>query len=286
MAIRGFYINLDQSVDRRIQIEQQLTKLASVGAYERYPAVDGRRSSARPDVKRYRGAIGCYLSHHNLINRHDGGDWVHIIEDDALISQYCGSVISSISDVDAYSKFDIVFTNALLLADPAAFCNIKDLFDRCVSVDISGTVRSVSSFNAISLKSIPFRQTTSYLVNPKSAHKIASLLSKAFSDEQFQPIDVVYSNLSQSGEIDAACCVPFFTVPKLDSDSTISSGINLELATLLSIEHALFADRNMQDLRNYLRLLRRSEKASVTGEMIGDALQILLSQVWSGPAIP
>src|ERR1700761_1448299 len=99
MAVRGFYINLDRSPDRRAQIEAELEKLAGIGAYERFAAVDGHASPLRPEFG-FRGMLGCFLSHLGVLeaNRDQGGDdWLHVIEDDALVSRLAAPVIETLA---------------------------------------------------------------------------------------------------------------------------------------------------------------------------------------------
>lgn len=96
------YINLDRSVDRRIEIEKELKKIKGIPV-TRWKAVDGNQLSkdyinkickypngVYTNEKRKNGEIGCYLSHKTLLEHllklNVNPEVGHLIlEDDAII---------------------------------------------------------------------------------------------------------------------------------------------------------------------------------------------------------
>ena len=71
-----FYINLDDRVDRRVHVEQQLDKMG--WKYSRFPA-----------IKKADGRLGCSMSHLKIITMAQRMElpYVCVVEDDILFSK-------------------------------------------------------------------------------------------------------------------------------------------------------------------------------------------------------
>ena len=82
----GLYINLDRSTERRDAMEKQLDRLGLSSFYARFPAIDGASlNSPRSAIKQ--GENGCFQSHYRaLLSARPRGKFVHMLEDDALLS--------------------------------------------------------------------------------------------------------------------------------------------------------------------------------------------------------
>lgn len=273
--IAGRYINLDRSEERRRQVESELAKLQSLGTYERFAAVDGAQSSIRPDV-RHRAMVGCYLSHLEVIRRHIGADaWLHVVEDDVLVSRHAQAAIRAICAHAQFAKYDIIFTNVRLCDNAEVIAGCRKLFDRSVSTTPEGQVLSIDLLTAVPLDLIDFLQATSYLVNPRSAGRVADLLVKHLSDEPLLAIDSLYSRLSRDGDLAVACTIPFFTMPRIDIESTINDRAPWAIGHRIK-GAALYADRDVGELRARLKSLSESGSVSVTDELIADAYRYLI----------
>lgn len=273
----GRYINLDRSTDRRAEIEGELARFGLSERYARFGGIDGRSSPEFPDI-RDRGALGCTLSHLALIRSHAvAGNWLHILEDDALLSRFVSVALDAVTSDPSYERYDLVFTSAALLASAPQMAMIRQIFDRNVSTSASGAVESVKYISAVELSDIDFRQTTSYLVSPAAIRKVERLLAEHLTADTFAPIDLLYSRLAQRGELSAACIVPFVTVPRLGTESTITSGNDVWESPLRIMDRALYVDRDVAALDRMLSEMEASADAGVTAELICRAQRLLIS---------
>src|SRR5436309_5674 len=107
---RGFYINLDRSVERRAALEAQLASLKILDRYARFPAISSADvTSKSPLLKPEQTA--CFWSHYRALLQAKGSPaCVHILEDDAVLSRYLPQVIETEDQNGSLAKFDLVFT--------------------------------------------------------------------------------------------------------------------------------------------------------------------------------
>ena len=164
MPVRGFYINLDRSEDRRQQAEIELQKLGGLGQYQRFPAIDGTAVTEWGGVPN-RGELGCFLSHLEVIRRNVGFDgWLHIIEDDVILSRYAAPAIAALTSNPDLDRFDVIFTNVMFEANPWFISALREQFDANVVTAPSGDVTSVNTVRVLPFGANGFFTTTSYLV--------------------------------------------------------------------------------------------------------------------------
>src|SRR5262245_66013074 len=89
----GLYINLDRSTERRAAMERQLDRYGLAPFYARFPAIDGAALNA-PRSTINTGETGCFHSHYRaLLSARPRGTFVHIVEDDAVLSESVRPVI-------------------------------------------------------------------------------------------------------------------------------------------------------------------------------------------------
>jgi GR25 family glycosyltransferase involved in LPS biosynthesis len=277
MPLKGFYINLDRSTDRRQQVEAELEKVSALGNYHRFPAIDGHDSSVRPDLKN-RAEVGCFASHLEVIrNSNAPGQWLHILEDDVVISTLADVAISALINGQMFDQYDIIFTNIMPSMSAILGKQFSNTFDSCVTTTASGEVTSLNSISAISLSGADFGLTTSYLINPRAVQRVISLLGIWLNTNPFVPIDIVYSQLARAGQLSIACSVPFFTIPRSGDTSTIRAGVEPWKMAHLVLETALFADRNIAQLRSQLREVPQAPTGSVTRDLIAEAYRCVLN---------
>jgi GR25 family glycosyltransferase involved in LPS biosynthesis len=276
--MRGVYINLDRTPDRRREIETELVKLRSLADYRRFSAIDGRETQFRPEIV-MRGALGCYMSHLQVLREYAGSDdWLHVIEDDALVSRYAETAIRYVVTDPAYERFDLVFTNARIIAYPGHMVTLADMFDRSVETDAAGNVTSLKIINAISLSDYQFFYTTSYLVNPRSITKVADAIEPSIMHKPLKQVDGVYSDLSRSGVLSIGCLLPFVTIPRPDVSTTIQVSSLPWEAPLDVMDGALYVDRDVASLRERLRRLAvPPPHRSATHDIIGDTYRAILT---------
>lgn len=274
--LRGVYINLDHAAVRRQEIETELLKLPA-GQYERFPAVDGRELPTRPDAPNP-AELGCYQSHLDVIRAHVGYDgWLHVLEDDALVSRCAAEAISLVTTDAGFARYDVIFTNVMFNVPPSMFPVLRGMFDRTVETNPDGDVAQVKTIEAVALVNADFLLATSYLVNPRAAERVADLLETHLETEPFAPVDLVFSRLSRSGALSMACVLPFLTLPRIGAPSTILSSPDPLSIPLRIAEAAFYADRDMAQLRAWLREMRETAPASATSELLADAYRQMLN---------
>jgi len=66
MLYRGFYINLDQNLERRNYVEKQLAACNLESRYTRFPACVGNALNLKAP-RLTAGQIGCFSSHYLLL---------------------------------------------------------------------------------------------------------------------------------------------------------------------------------------------------------------------------
>lgn len=273
----GRYLNLDRSPERRQAVERQLRGLGLVERYSRFAAIDGEQIADRPDVAN-RAEVGCYRSHLDAIRLGAPPDtWLHIAEDDVVLSRYLPQVFDRLMVDDAFQGFDIVFTNVMVMFGVMPMAEWRMLFDRAVTMTPDGAVTGIKSFSAVALDNIPFYLATSYVLHPRAIGKVAVLLAAELARQPFEPVDIVLGRLANTGALKAACTLPFFSAPQLMGPSTIREGMERLRAPHMFMEWAFFADRDPARLRAELGALAAEKAQSPTADLIADAYRHLLN---------
>ena len=80
-----YYINLDRSTDRKLYMEHNLSKTGI--PYTRFPGIEGKnriKTYWRKNVKIRPGALGCKLSHLEILKKVKKDGWTIVFEDDVL----------------------------------------------------------------------------------------------------------------------------------------------------------------------------------------------------------
>lgn len=271
MAVKGFYINLDRDTERRANAEAQLARVGWSDRFERFAAVLGADAPQRPDVGN-RAEVGCFLSHLEILRRSAGSqDWVHVIEDDVVISRYAEALLNTLFALPGIDACDILFTNVLVPQESWAMRRFMELFEACTVTDEEGAVAAVTSVVAEPLQRYDFLLTTSYLVNPRAVERVTRLLDRRLEQPDFKPIDFTYQRLARAGELQMMCVLPFATAPRLAGDTTIRDGVSPWRVAHLISEMALFADRDVRQLKQVLKTLEATATGGVTRDLIAEA---------------
>src|SRR5262249_13159641 len=121
---RGLYINLQRSIDRKTHIESELARFNLLSHYERLNAIDGSFSFPRTP-----GWVGCFRSHINALEiaAASRDSFVHILEDDAILSSRLEGFLSSSTLARALKRFDIVLLDNWVDPDFVAVSRYREL---------------------------------------------------------------------------------------------------------------------------------------------------------------
>ena len=248
MDIKGYYINLDRSTERRRTIESQLDRLGLGGTYGRFPAIDGNPLGAR-GAHLKAGEIGCLVSHHALLKRVASLEqWTHVVEDDVVLSTVTFPTLTDVARRGMTEKYDLLFTDTVIPIDLKYMRHYKQIFDSNVVRNAAGRMERIRNFALVDLKGSSFAGTTSYLVNSASAAKLAGLLDREIAAGPTQPIDLFIRQKVGEGLLRAGVLVPFVTSVNLGDvlDPTIPQRNHDYLAVLSAfiIRHSFFVDCN------------------------------------------
>lgn len=272
MGWSGAYINLDRSPQRRLDIEQEIARLGLADRYRRFAAIDGATLAEPPATA---GVRGCYESHLAILRGHAGSsEWLHIVEDDAVFSRFAGAGIDAVAADSAWSRFDIVFTNVRLMVPPATTSYACNLFDKATRLEPDGRVADLKTVFSLQLGSYDFLLTTSYLVNGASCGRIVDHLVDAMAKSP-APIDHLYCRLAKAGALTMAVTIPYLTLPRMQSVSTIRQA-NAEERLFHLMDAPLFADRDVGELESVIAELNALSRASPTTDLAAAAYRAFL----------
>lgn len=162
------YINLDKRVDRKKHTEKELAKFNLKA--ERFSAIEtDERSHGKFNfsAKYNKGAVGCFLSHYNIIKNHQSDKIIGIMEDDLL---FCADFLDRMDYIEKNfdKEWDIFYLSAYFhnkRHNNKWWNNGHD-----VDWELTDTKYIVKSYGSSSGQF--------YLINPKSKEKIISMIEK------------------------------------------------------------------------------------------------------------
>jgi len=221
----GLYINLDRSPDRRAAFEKQLSELDLHSHYQRFPAVDGlqidtSRSPLRP------GEVGLFLSHCRAVEQARGkGMCVHVLEDDALLSEHVVPVLNDVVSTDMFERYDVVFTEMMIHCHVGFLRNVQNEFDKMVP--FPNPLR-LQHLRLIDLSQVFYAGSQSYIVGSRSIDRLVSLYREELAKGPTLPVDIFLQQQAVAGKLRAACLFPFITSFRLEEigKSTIGHDTN------------------------------------------------------------
>jgi hypothetical protein len=112
-----YYINLDRSPDRKVYMEDILSK-ADI-PYKRFAAVEGKtKTSICEQLKVTPGALGCKLSHLEILKKVKKDGWTIVFEDDILFdnpSNVKNDILNCISSLPEDAELVLFGTSPRLL---------------------------------------------------------------------------------------------------------------------------------------------------------------------------
>ncbi|HMI97675.1 MAG TPA: glycosyltransferase family 25 protein [Micropepsaceae bacterium] len=282
-SYHGLYINLDRSTARRAAIDEQLTALGLKDRYGRFAAVDG---SALPPSRGglSPGELGAFFSHMRALEsaRSSGGAAVHIMEDDALLSEHVRPVIEDAIAADLFQRFDILFTDVLAPPHLGMLKGLKSVFDR---IDASaGRPLRLFDLQIIDLAGQNFSCLTSYVVGAKSIDRVLALYTAEAQSGPSKPVDLFVRDGVLSGKLRAAFLFPFITSLRLEeiAGSTIGGSAlaaNPSVMVLAVLRYLFFVNRDVAKAKAFLDAATKENRRPTNPhhDMIVQALEFVVS---------
>ncbi len=109
--ISGYYINLDESEERRLSIENSIQPLGLNGVVKRFPALRGDERTS----KITRSELGCFLSHKAIIDQANSSEYTLILEDDVFLPEDFKRILFGICNQNNGPKWDVLFMGQTVL---------------------------------------------------------------------------------------------------------------------------------------------------------------------------
>ena len=186
-----------------METELQRAKLADF--YTRFPALTGPGPS--PDGRLNGAQIGCFLSHCEVVcSAAPDGTYVHILEDDAVISPHLAPLLHEVIPSGRLDNFDMVYLDMMIMLDDRrTIGRLKPAYDAAIAAP-------VPRFSLIDLRNLKFFGATSYVVTPAGRSRMKAAFARALAGgTPQQALDVFYLDEIRSGRLRAVCVFPFLT---------------------------------------------------------------------------
>ena len=230
----GRFINLERSPDRRSAMEAQLRKLGLSDRYERFRAIDGDD-----------GQKACFQSHALLLK--ETGCPVHVLEDDAILSDYVASVVDFVASSGVLDSFDIVFTETIVGPDDVfELRELKQLFDKH-RADETFVVRDITSTYRCG--------TSSYLVGSKNRERVLAVFQRGVESGSL-PVDLFIRQEARAGHLKLGCVFPFVTSIALETPTATTGRPNdsarLSKQAVDLLRYSFFVDRDFSRAASFM----------------------------------
>ena len=279
---RGLYINLDRSGVRRERMETQLAAFGLRERYARFAAIDG--SALGASASRIKsGELGAFHSHMRALESEASyGLPVHILEDDALLSEHLKPVIEDAVAARLFDRFDILFTDTFIPPHVGMLKALKDVFDK-----VAGSGRPnlrLGDLQVLDLARENFSCLTSYVVAPNAIAKITALARAELANGPAKPIDLFLRECVHAGRLRAGLVFPFVSSFDLAevAASTIGAGTAASgpsVMVLAVLRYLFFVKRDLNYAKTCLdaATLQNRRKADSHHAMMAQALEFVLS---------
>ena len=168
--MKCFYINLDKSINRKINIENNfLENNTSAWTLTRFSAID----VMYVENNKIEGALranekACFLSHKFVIKENiNCEEPILVMEDDAIFGKSTCAILDNFIKGSDKFEWDILFTDVGV--GPEVMLDLINLRKR-LSINQENTL--------LDLAKLQFFGATSYILNPKSLKKVFNLLDE------------------------------------------------------------------------------------------------------------
>lgn len=199
---RGFFINLDRSVDRKIALESALERFGLGGVVKRFPALEGdsRPSAISPNE------LGCFLSHQRVIETADPERHLLVFEDDVWFPAQFQRYFQIAQRLMANDTWDMVFLNMSV-----NFLQVSRVQRLIQAKRQLGDIHTpaFSQFGLNDARGLYDFGMMAYVVRKGAQAKIGAILAEAAHGGYQQPIDNVIGAAIRTGRIKASILFPY-----------------------------------------------------------------------------
>ena len=211
-VLRGRYINLKGSQERRSQIQKQLIKLEKQSYYERFEAIKGDAEEAS-QRNLNAGELGLWKSWIKLLSEESEKsvecNFLHIIEDDCILTKEFFQACNNLSIIS--KKYDLIATD--MYVNPSIYRYLT----KTTEIDPNN--------KQVTIQSNLYTGCTSSVLVPKDGiEKLRNLFTIEYSkNKTLVPIDNFLIRLQEQKRIKTGITLPFLTsiLPESIGTSTI-----------------------------------------------------------------
>ena len=215
-SIQGFYINLETHKERETILREELSKTGKLHLYKRFQAKEGDETRAKAK-KLSKGEHGLWISWIKLLeeiqeNCSEDYDYVHIVEDDAIISEQFHDFTKTLSSKRPVA--DIIMTDMYVNIDIYRFAD--KLMRKFLTKGTSSEIILTKEYTGCA---------ASCLIHKTKIEKVLNVLKRGFEELSVIPIDNYFRRMNRQGALCVATTLPFLTSVQLWSinDSTIQN---------------------------------------------------------------
>jgi GR25 family glycosyltransferase involved in LPS biosynthesis len=284
----GLYINLDRSPERRRKFEKQLADLNIASLYTRFPAVDGSRLDLS-GTKLRPGEVGVFHSHCQALEQaRSTGKCVHILEDDALLSEHVVPVIEDAIAANLFDRYDLLFTDMMVHCHIGFLKNLKSQFDK-IEMPPARPLR-LHQLHVVDLSQVFHAGFQSYIVGAKSVDKVLALYRTEIGNGPKIPVDIFIQQQVLAGKLRAACIFPFITSFRLEDveQSTIADRSERTeqpaIMVMAVLRYLFFLGCDLDEATRVLDAATRENRkpTDLRHALIAQAVEFVLSDDFTG----
>ena len=199
--IKGYFINLEESQERKNKLIDNLRLFGLNKNYSRFNAIRGNSAEATK-IGLKSGELGLWKSWINLLkheidNSEEEYELLHIIEDDVVMSDKTQNALSMINN--RKQSFDILFTDMYINPN--------------IHMQIGAETKQLMNENKMTVrKGIYTGCTSSAVIKRENIKKLYDLLTKYMNNgERKIPLDNYLYRQMHDGELNICTIVPFVT---------------------------------------------------------------------------
>ena len=254
--VKGVYINLDSSEERRKLLESNLRHNKLLEEYSRFDAIRGNQEEASRRGLSV-GELGIWHSWtkvlENEIDKNEFDyEYLHIIEDDIIIGDQFSQLINQLHKTP--KEMDIIYTD--MYVNPSIYKSYKEVFKQAIK---DGCIRlSHNTYSGCMASAIISKNKIQYVHN--------TLKTYLTSNEKLIPLDNAIRSLMHKKKLRIGVTIPFLTTinPKFIQESTIQETYSNKTSVNATQDYCT-------SLRRFMCVGTESDK---TGEIIKSAIKL------------
>ena len=208
--LKGYYINLDKDKERERILRDVLNKKGKLLVYEKFTAVEGNIEEASKKSLRA-GEQGIWKTWIKLLKKieqesNEDYDYVHIIEDDVIVSDRLYGLIEEMNSKE--TAVDIIMT------DMYTNISVYKAFEN----HVAKTFEQPEQFELLTTGNYT-GCLPSCIIHRSKIKKIRLLLEEEYKSSSLIPIDNYLRKKNKKGELAIITIIPYLTTVQLSSIS-------------------------------------------------------------------